>query len=166
MSHELTLKHVTPRMTFKQKVALGGLLTIIAAVLISSYIWTGIDPFKLYEKRQNAFEYLFGRQLNEADEQAAMDQARRLPEIVAFEESYQTVKRQFIAAGKEVDPVAIQREARKIADARMAAMNPEDRETMVQTEYARIRKEKKGGKRGTSHRISFSQSLSSISGRI
>lgn len=145
MSQELTLQQVTPRKSFPEKLALGGLLAIIFTILIASYMSTGIDPFKLYEKRQNAFEYLFGRELNEADRQSAMEQAERLPDIIAFEESYQQVKAEYIAAGKELDPVAMQREARQIADARMNAMAPAEREAIVQEEYARIADEREGG---------------------
>lgn len=145
MSHELTLEQVTPRKSFIQKLALGGLLTLIFAVLVASYISTDIDPFKLYNKRQNAFEYLFGRQLNEVDKQSAMDQANRLPEIIAFEEAYQEVKADYISTGKALDTVAMQREARAIAGQRMAAMAPSEREAIVQEEYARIADEKEGG---------------------
>jgi len=145
MRHQLTLEQVTPRKSFPEKLALGGLLVLILSVLAASYISTDINPFKLYEKRQNAFEYLFGRQLNEMDRQDALAQAGRLPAIIAFEESYQEVKAEFIAAGKEADPVAIQREAQKRADARMAAMPAAEREALVQEEYARIADEKEGG---------------------
>ena len=145
MSHQLTLEQVTPRKSFLEKLALGGLLTIIFAVLIASYISTDIDPFKLYDKRQNAFEYLFGRELNDMDKQSALDQANRLPEIIAFEESYQDIKAEFIASGKDIDTVAIQREAKKRANARIEAMPAAERETLVQEEYARIADEKKGG---------------------
>ncbi len=145
MRQELTLKQVTPRKSLIEKLALGGLAALILAVLAASYVSTDIDPFKLYNKRQNAFEYLFGRQLNEADRQAAMDQARRLPEIIAFEEAYQEVKAEFADQGREADPVTMQREAQKRADARMAAMPVDEREALVQEEYARIADEREGG---------------------
>ncbi|WP_272698736.1 phosphonate ABC transporter, permease protein PhnE [Desulfovibrio sp. Fe33] len=145
MSHELTLDQVTPRKSFLQKLALGGLITIVLAVLVSSYISTDIDPFKLYAKRQNAFEYLFGRQLNDADKQAAMDQAERLPAIIAFEEAYQKVKAEYSASGRELNPVTMQREAQKRADARMAEMSSEEHERIVQSEYDRISDEREGG---------------------
>lgn len=162
MAHQLTLEQVTPRMTFKQKVALGGLLTIIAAVLVSSYIWTGIDPFKLYDKRQNAFEYLFGRQLSEADQQTAWAQAERLPNIMAFEDSFQQVKKEFAAENRN-DPVAMQNEARKRADARLAAMTEAERTAMVQEEYERIVEERRGGyfppEMASSHLKEYSRAL-------
>ncbi|QGY39211.1 phosphonate ABC transporter, permease protein PhnE [Pseudodesulfovibrio cashew] len=145
MHHDLTLEQVTPRKSFSQKLALGGLLIIILAVLTASYISTDINPLKLYAKRQNAFEYLFGRQLNDADKQAAMDQAKRLPAIIAFEEAYQDVKAEYVAKGRELDPVAMQREAKKRADARMEAMSQADRDAIVKSEYDRIADEKSGG---------------------
>lgn len=145
MNHDLTLDQVTPRMTFTQKVALGALMTIIFTVLVASYISTDINPLKLYDKRQNAYEYLFGRQLSKSDKQAAMEQATRLPEIIAFEESYQDVKAEYIATGKDLDTVAIQREAQIIADQRIAALDTTERDALVQEEYARIADEREGG---------------------
>lgn len=145
MSHDLTLEQVTPRKSFLEKLALGGLLAVILAVLVASYISTDIDPFKLYDKRQNAFEYLFGRQLNEADKQAAMEQAARLPEIIAFEEAYQEVKAEYVATGRKADPVAMQREAQKRADIAMKNMSPAQHEAVVQSEYERITDERSGG---------------------
>jgi phosphonate transport system permease protein len=145
MNHDLTLDQVTPRKTFLEKVALGGLVAIVLTVLAASYVSTGIDPFKLYDKRQNAFEYMFGRELSDADRQAAMDQAQRLPDIIAFEESYQDVKADYIATGRTLDTVAMQRTARKLADKRIAATSPTERQALVDQEYARIADEKEGG---------------------
>ncbi|MBU1247341.1 MAG: phosphonate ABC transporter, permease protein PhnE [Proteobacteria bacterium] len=145
MNTELTLEHVTPQATLKQRVALWGLLTLVLAVLVASWVWTGIDPLALYEKRQNAFEYLFGRELSENDKQLAMDQARRMPEIMAFEDSYQQVKREFREAGKTLDPVAMQRISEKRAQELLDTQPAADREAMVQQEYARIADEKEGG---------------------
>lgn len=145
MNQDLTLDQVTPKATLLQRVAMGGLLALVLAVLAASYISTDINPFKLYEKRQNAFEYLFGRQLNEADKRDAMAQASRLPEIIAFEEAYQEIKAEYVAQGRAVDTVAIQREAQARADTHLAAMDPAEREALVRQEYARIADEKSGG---------------------
>ena len=145
MNHDLTLDQLTPRRTFLQKVALGGLLVLIFSVLVSSFISTDIDPFKLYAKRQNAFEYLFGRQLSASDEADAMAQARRLPEIIAFEEAYQAIKAEYVAEGRQLDTVAIQRQAQLEADKRLATMDSAEREALVRQEYERIVDEKSGG---------------------
>lgn len=145
MSYDLTLDQVTPRATFQQKVALGALITVVFAVLVSSYISTDIDPFKLYDKRQNAYEYLFGRHLSDTDKQAALRQAQRLPEVILFEEAYQEIKDRYVAEGRDIDTVAIQREARQLSDQRGAAMPADDRAAMVQEEYERISDERKGG---------------------
>ncbi|MUM78841.1 phosphonate ABC transporter, permease protein PhnE [Pseudodesulfovibrio sp. F-1] len=145
MNQELTLDHIAPKATLLQRVAAGILLGLVLAVLAASYISTDINPFKLYEKRQNAFEYLFGRQLTDADERDAMAQAMRLPEIIAFEEAYQEIKAEYVADGRKLETVAIQREAQARADKRLAAMNPAERESLVQQEYERIADEKTGG---------------------
>ena len=144
-SYELTLDRVTPRMSFRRKVALGALLVIVLGTLAASYVSTGIDPFKLYEKRQNAFEYLFGRQLNAADKDAAMDQAQRLPGIIVLQETTQELKQKYAAEGRNVDGMTLMHEAQGLADQRLENMPKAERQAMVDEEYARIADEKRGG---------------------
>lgn len=145
MNAELTLDSVTPKATTQHKVALGALLTVILAVLIASYVSTGINPFKLYEKRGNAFEYMFGRELSAKDKAAAMKQAQRLPELVAYESAHLDLKREYKAQGRKIDPITLQRKAKAAAATALAAMPTVERERMVQEEYARIIDEKSGG---------------------
>ncbi len=146
VSHtDLTLRDVTPRATFRQKVALGALLAIILATLVASWVSTDIKPLALYNKRQNAFDYLFGRQLSEADEQRAMDQASRLPAIIVMQETEQELRREYKESGRKIDPISLHREAQTLADKRLGAMDKAQREAIVEHEYERIAEERRGG---------------------
>ena len=145
MHNQLTFDQIRPRMTLNQKLLLGAMLLTTVVVLITTYIWTDIDPLSLYNKRQNAFSYLFGRQLSEMEIKDARDQAERMPGIVATEETYHELKQELEAQGKEVNSIELRRDARKMAHEKLAAMDPAEREEMVEQEMARILDEKQGG---------------------
>lgn len=145
MSHDITLDHLQPRMTISQKVILGLMIIITLAILAYTYVWVGINPLKIYNKRENAFSYLFGRQLTEMDKQAALGQAERLPRVIAFEEALQEVKKQYASRGQTADTATLHKQAEQRAEAVLAKQSPADRERLIQEEYERILDEKKGG---------------------
>ncbi len=142
---DLTLAQVTPRPTLGQRAAMGALGAIIVATLVASWVSTGIDPLALYNKRQNAFDYLFGRQLSEMDEARALEQARRMPEIIVQEEAAMDLRDAYRERGEKIDALALQEEARALAARRMAAMSPEELDDIVDEEYRRIARERQGG---------------------
>ncbi len=145
MNHPLTLDQVTPRMSLKKKGLLGALALITVAVLVVTWVWCGINPFEIYNKRQNAFDYLFGRQLTEQDMAGARVQAERLPDIMAYEDAYQAIKAENRASGKTMDSMTMQREAKKRATAHLEAMTPEERAQQIEDEYERLADQKRGG---------------------
>ncbi|MFV0348186.1 MAG: phosphonate ABC transporter, permease protein PhnE [Halodesulfovibrio sp.] len=144
MTQELTLDQITPRMPLNRKLLLGGLGLTTALILITTYIWCGIDPFALYAKRENAVSYLFGRTVDESDRQSAMRQAERVPAIIAMEEAMQDVRTQMQAAG-ENDFTEMTRRAKALSEERLAAMPKAEHDAIVQDEYARIVDQKRGG---------------------
>lgn len=145
MTQELTLDAITPRTPLSQKALLGGLGLATALILIVTYTWCGIDPFALYAKRENAVSYLFGRQVDDSDRQAAMRQAERIPAIIVQEEALHDVRTQMRAAGEPEDFAELTRRSQKLAEERLAAMPAPDREAIVRSEYERIVDEKRGG---------------------
>ena len=145
MSQDITLAHLTPRMTVSQKVILGLLIVSTVAVLAYTYVWVGIDPLKIYNKRENAFTYLFGRQLTEMDRADARQQAERLPKVIAFEEALQKVKEQYRETGQTASTAMLHKQAEKMAGEILSRQSPAERNRIVQEEYARILDEKKGG---------------------
>jgi phosphonate transport system permease protein len=145
MNNKLTLDNVTPGMTFKQKVVLGLILIAVAAVLAASYFQTQINPFKLYEQRRNAFEYLFGRDITESDRETARRQAERLPRVMAYEEAQHAIQQEYRARGEKPDLVTLAAEAEKKTEEILAATPKEELDAMVKEEYERIIDEKRGG---------------------
>ena len=146
MNHEITLDNITPRVPVQKKMIWGLFLILAAAVLVTTYIWTGINPFKLYEKRQNAMVYLFGRDLNDKEKAEARRQAERLPRIIAMEEARFAIKKEFKARNEPVpDSFTLMNLTKKRAEEVLANQSPAEREAIVEQEYQRAISEKKGG---------------------
>lgn len=141
---ELTLSALTPRRSFSQKVLLGLLSAAIIATLVITYVWCDIDPFKLYEKRENAVTYLFGHTITASDKEAALKQANRLPEIIVREEAMAEVRAQMKADGNN-DFAEITRRGSELAEKRLAELDDVVRNNIVQEEYERVLDEKRGG---------------------
>jgi len=141
---ELTLEQLTPRKTLTQRVLLGLMSLTVAAVLAVTYVWCGIDPVKLYEKRNNAVEYLFGHSISDADRTAAMEQARRLPAIIIHQEAMDEVRKEMAAKGS-ADFTEMTGRGNELAEKRLAAMDPAAFDAIVQEEYERVLDEKRGG---------------------
>ncbi|MFW5734986.1 MAG: phosphonate ABC transporter, permease protein PhnE [Oceanidesulfovibrio sp.] len=143
MQQQITLDHVTPRRTLPQKFRLGALFVVALGLLVLAWEQTDINPLKLYNKRENAFTYLFGDQLNEMEQKEAMDMAERMPRIIAYEEAYQDLKAQY--AGQDKSRAELRKMADKEADARVAAMEPTEKEKIIQESYGKTLSERKGG---------------------
>lgn len=99
MSDNLTLDQVTPRKTLRTRGFLGVVILVLLAILAATYVQTEIDPIKLYNKRSNAWSYLFGRDLQGFDLNDARSQAERIPQVMAREEARQEL-RTMEAAGR------------------------------------------------------------------
>jgi phosphonate transport system permease protein len=142
---EITIDHLAPGQTLWRKLA-GWLLTLLAcSLLAASYMWTGIDPMKLYEKRENAWKYIFGREIEAGDIEAARAQSEKMPEIMANQEARRIVqeieKETGTALAYQEREQKIKIETEKI----LSAMPAAEREKMVQSEFERIADEKRGG---------------------
>ncbi len=140
------------------------LITVtVMTILVITYLWTGINPMKLYEKRENAWAYLFGRQLTQEELQEAQRQAERRPIIALTQEILQDLKDQARKRGETIDTASLQRQAQEMAQKSLQSMSPEHRAAMVQKELDRIVSEKRGGffppEMGASHLLSYSRAL-------
>jgi phosphonate transport system permease protein len=146
MDSDLTLSSLEPHIDIKQKLYSGVILIITAAVLISSYIWTGISPFKLYEKRGNAWSYLFGKDVTEEDKNDAMERAKRYPKIVVMEDARVQIKSEFEEQNK---PLPGFMEMQRLMDDKteiiLSQMDNKTKDKIIQKEYEKILKDKKGG---------------------
>jgi phosphonate transport system permease protein len=147
MHQETILEDLAPRLTPRRKVILTVMGITIAAILILSYIWCDINPFKIWNKRQNAFEYLFGRQTDEIDKKTAQLHANRLPGIVAMEEARRDIDKKHDALPSDQKPNYRQRnrEIENLAKKMLANQDPVEKQKIVDEEYIRLLDEKRGG---------------------
>lgn len=147
MHNETTLDDFAPKLTPRRKIILAAMGISMAAILIFSYIWCDINPFKIWNKRQNAFEYLFGHQISEMDAKTALMQAKRLPDIMAFEDARFQIRKEYETLPiKERPQRSIQdKKAQSLAKEILARQKPHEREKIVQEEYIRLLDEKRGG---------------------
>lgn len=121
-------------------------LTLAVLVILGvTYVWTEIDPMKLWEKRHHAWTYLFGRQLTHEEMEAARRQAERMPLIMLTQEILQELKADSQSSGKRLDSAALTREAQALAEKRLSAMSDKERQALVDKEYRRLLSEKRGG---------------------
>lgn len=146
MNSELTLASVEPKLGLNQKIYLGILFTITAVILVSSYLWTEISPIKLYEKKDNAWSYLFGKELTQVEKDNARERAKRYPKIVVMEEARQDVKSEYEEKGKELPGfMEMQKLISKRSETILLEMDDAKKEVIIDKEYQRILKDKKGG---------------------
>lgn len=144
-NQKTTFDAIRPRKRFSQKTLLGGLVFITAAVLIASWAWIGINPFKLYEKRENAVAYLFGKRLTEDDKAAAMEQARRMQRVIMQEEAVNAIREEYQARGASIDHTRLYQLGEQRVEEQLAGMDKSVVDAMVHERYERILKDKKGG---------------------
>ncbi|MEJ5349561.1 MAG: phosphonate ABC transporter, permease protein PhnE [Desulfosoma sp.] len=100
---------------------------------------------KLWEKRHNAWKYLFGRTLTEEELQAARTQAERMLRITMIQETLQDLKEDSQKTGMTRSPEALQQEALMLAEKRLASLPEQERLARVEKEFRRILEEKRGG---------------------
>lgn len=117
----------------------------VLVVLGATYVWCGIDPLKLWEKRQHAWTYLFGRRLTDEEVESARQQAERMPLIFLSQEILQDLKEKARSSPQTLDPSTLTLEAKHLAERRLAAMSEEQRRAIVDKEFRRLLNEKRGG---------------------
>jgi len=147
MYKEINLEDFAPKLTLWRKIIRTALGITIAAILIFSYIRCGISPFKLWNKRQNAFEYFFGRKLDEIDKKTALQQAERLPKTMAMEKARALISKKYdsLPSDQRPDYRQLRKEIEKLANEILEQQDPAQMEKIVREEYLRLLDEKRGG---------------------
>lgn len=142
---EMTMDRQAPPQTLWRKLA-GWLLTLLAcSLLAASFIWTGIDPIKLYEKRKNAWDYIFGREIDAGDREEAIVQAEKMPGIMAEQEARRLIQDMEKSSGINFDYPEREKLIKTEAEKILVSMPEADRRQMVSGEFERITDEKRGG---------------------
>jgi phosphonate transport system permease protein len=129
----------------RRKVATGIILAAVAATLVASYVFTGINPLILWEKRDNAVTYLFGKRLTDQEKDSARREAERLPLLMAQEDIMLDLRQKATAEGRTPDSMALMREAQALAQKRVEAMTAAEKSKVIEEEYERILDKKIGG---------------------
>ncbi|MBU2512768.1 phosphonate ABC transporter, permease protein PhnE [bacterium] len=145
MKQEITLDDITPQKNINQTIHLAGMIVLTLIILSVTWVWCDIHPFKLYQKKGNAFEYLFGRILSDDDKAQALDRAKRFPKIIAHEEAMIEIKTKMDRQGRRMDSTQLNKLAENQAQEQIDAMPTEKIDAIVKEEYERILDEKKGG---------------------
>ncbi|THB77895.1 MAG: phosphonate ABC transporter, permease protein PhnE [Desulfobacteraceae bacterium] len=123
------------------------LVGISLAILVVTYVWCGISPYKLWENRGNAKEYLFGRAMSEGDLAYINDQAQRAPEIEAqgLAEEYMSNKYRGIPFSQQPSSQDKARERKEMAAKMLAGMDEKEKTRLSKEARKSAIKEKKGG---------------------
>ncbi len=124
-----------------------GLMLVFTAVLGITYSLCDINPLKLWENRNHAREYLFGRTLSKADIDYINRQADRAPQIEAAgkAEDYMSGKYRKTAFADQPGPEQKARERKELTRSFLARMSRKEKEQLRQEARKNALKEKKGG---------------------
>lgn len=121
------------------------LLWLSALIILTvTYIYCGIDPVKLIEKRGNGIAYLFGHETSEADRESARRQAERLPKIIVEQEVSQQVRQAMNKEGND-NPIDFSTRVSTQTKTAFAQLDPVLKEQIIEEEYIRLLDEKRGG---------------------
>ncbi len=145
MQSQITLESLKPVKTTGRKTATFILALITLVILVSSYRFVGMDPFKLIEKKDNAVTYLFGRTLTEFDRKDAMSQAEGMLRTITLEETRHDLVIKYRNSDRKPSGMEIFKEAGKIVDRELAAKPESYKQEFIRNQYKRILSEKKGG---------------------
>jgi phosphonate transport system permease protein len=142
-----TLEDLRASWTLQKEFKISLQWLLAGMVLIFTYTWCGISPATLWENRGNAREYLFGRDLNQADLDYIKDQTERAPEIEAQgrARAYQDNKYRGIPVAEQPGLQEKFKENEALVEKHLAEMTEEEKEILKEKAYEDALSEKKGG---------------------
>ena len=122
------------------------LVVVVVAVLIWSGRMSGLDPAELWHKRDNAWEFVFGRPLDDADVRRAEEIAERQLHILAQQEAREAIVAERRAAGQpEPAPAELARLIDERAAHLQATLDPAERDRIYRDELQRSLGAQRGG---------------------
>jgi phosphonate transport system permease protein len=140
-----TLASLRPKWLWTKKLTVSGLALLIGTILVSTYIATDIDPLRLWEKRQNAYEYLFGQEVSEEDKLEARRQAERLPEMLTKEQARSEINQKY-AKRDDKPPYDVREKLISSRAAEIAAAHSQAYwDQLVEEEYESLLEDRRGG---------------------
>jgi len=122
-------------------------ILISLGILITTYLWCGISPVKLWENRGNAREYIFGRELTSKDMDSIKARAERAPQIEAAgrAEEFMSKKYRKIPLSEQPGPSEKAKERDAFRDKILARMDISEKEGLKKQALNNALKDKKGG---------------------
>jgi phosphonate transport system permease protein len=142
-----SLEDLRPRWILTKEFKISAMILVCSGVLLFTYTWCGISPMQLWENRGNAKEYLFGRDLNPADEDYIQDQRERAPEIEAQgrARAYQDNKYRGIPFAEQPGLEEKFKENEALAQKFLSEMSETEKENLKEKAYQNALIEKRGG---------------------
>lgn len=120
-------------------------VAVVVGILGVTYVWIGIQPIKLWEKRHHAWTYLFGRELSDQEIQEGRRMAERMVEVVLTQNILQELKEHVGSTHPSTDTASLTQEAKSLAAERLATMPATELQAMIDKEFHRLVDEKRGG---------------------
>jgi phosphonate transport system permease protein len=142
-----SLEDLRPKWTLKKDLRTSSFWLLCVSLLIFTYFWCGMSPMKLWENRGNAREYLFGRELSQADRNYIDDQARRAPQIEAQGRARAFQDNKYRGVPFEKQPTLSEKfkENETLAKKFLAEMSVSEKKMLSEKAYNSALEEKKGG---------------------
>ena len=139
-----TLQDLIPQKSMFHKGSRMILWLLAMVILAVSYVYCGIDPIELIEKRENGIAYLFGHDITQADRDSAKRQAQKLPKIIIEQEISQSVRQEMKNEGID-NPIQFSTRVMARAEKELDQMDPVKKKALIDEEYLRLLDEKRGG---------------------
>jgi len=118
---------------------------LILAVLTWSAQKTELNPLRLIENRQRATEYIFGRDLSDADRQRLLEQARRTAELSLHDQARRDVARDLQLTPDEPPPPDFTGRVEDRAELMRAALTDEEWDRRIRKRAAQTERDRRGG---------------------
>jgi len=128
--------------SFFKKIGKTVLSIFFIIVLIISFKKTEINFFKLFEKRQNAYSYIFGKKLTPEDHQDALRQARMYPQLMSQEEAKRLIREKYQSLPRQEE---LQKETTQLSTQIYNQKSQHEWQEWIDSEYKSILDDKKGG---------------------
>jgi len=143
---ETIARHLRPKLTTAQWAV--RLLVILASVAVLIWAWrkSDIAPVALYENRQNAVDFLFGRALSPEELERSRRQAEDRIEIMLREDARRAIRESYEARGEPLPPAGEMSAMieRRTAE-REARLGSEGMRELVAERFKKIVRDKGGG---------------------
>nr|WP_321395939.1 phosphonate ABC transporter, permease protein PhnE [uncultured Desulfobacter sp.] len=140
------------RKVIRQPTVLSGyrrfnLLAVCMITLAVTWVWCGISPSKLWENRGHAKEYLFGRELSQADQDYIQEQIDRAPQTEAMGQAQEYMSNKYRDLPFDQRPgfQDMEKERREKEQEILAAMDAKEIQRLKRAAKKDALKEKQGG---------------------